>query len=134
MIVGSVLNPINSTIVAVALVPIGVALGAPPAQTAWLVSALYLATSIGQPVMGRLIDIYGPRRLFLAGMSLGGIAGLMGVLAPNLGVLIAARVVLGFGTCAGYPAAMYLIRGEARRTGRESPAGVLTALAVANQT
>ncbi|NUP39736.1 MAG: MFS transporter [Streptomyces sp.] len=134
MILGSVLNPINSTIVAVALVPIGVALGAPPAQTAWLVSALYLATSIGQPVMGRLIDIYGPRRLFLAGMSLGGIAGLMGVLAPNLGVLIAARVVLGFGTCAGYPAAMYLIRGEARRTGRESPAGVLTALAVANQT
>ncbi|MFD8379503.1 MFS transporter [Streptomyces sp. NPDC059679] len=134
MILGSVLNPINSTIVAVALVPIGVALGAPPAQTAWLVSALYLATSIGQPVMGRLIDLYGPRRLFLAGMSLGGIAGLMGVLAPNLGVLIAARVVLGFGTCAGYPAAMYLIRGEARRTGRESPAGVLTALAVANQT
>ncbi|MGW3570017.1 MFS transporter [Streptomyces sp. NPDC000941] len=134
MILGSVLNPINSTIVAVALVPIGIALGAPPSQTAWLVSALYLATSIGQPVMGRLIDIYGPRRLFLAGMSLGGIAGLMGVLAPNLGVLIAARVVLGFGTCAGYPAAMYLIRGEARRTGRESPAGVLTALAVANQT
>ncbi|MFI0728840.1 MFS transporter [Streptomyces sp. NPDC021225] len=134
MILGSVLNPINSTIVAVALVPIGVALGAPPAQTAWLVSALYLATSIGQPVVGRLIDLYGPRRLFLAGMSLGGIAGLMGVLAPNLGVLIAARVVLGFGTCAGYPAAMYLIRGEARRTGRESPAGVLTTLAVANQT
>ncbi|MES4907330.1 MULTISPECIES: MFS transporter [unclassified Streptomyces] len=134
MILGSVLNPVNSTIVAVALVPIGVAFGAPPAQTAWLVSALYLATSIGQPVVGRLIDLYGPRRLFLAGMSLGGIAGLMGVLAPNLGVLIAARVVLGFGTCAGYPAAMYLIRGEAERTGRASPAGVLTALAVANQT
>lgn len=134
MILGSVLNPINSTIIAVALVPIGVALGAPPAQTAWLVSALYLATSIGQPVVGRLIDLYGPRRLFLVGMSLGGIAGLMGVLAPNLGVLIAARVVLGFGTCAGYPAAMHLIRGEAQRTGRESPAGVLTALAVANQT
>ncbi|MGW5672502.1 hypothetical protein ACWEVO_31985, partial [Micromonospora sp. NPDC003776] len=31
----------------------------------------------------------------------------------------------GLGTCAGYPAAMYLIRAEARRTGRDSPSGVL---------
>jgi hypothetical protein len=43
--------------------------------------------------------------------------------------LIAARVLLGFGTCAGYPAAMYLIRSEAARTGENSPAFVLTALA-----
>src|SRR5437660_1273734 len=83
---------------------------APPSQTAWLVSALYLATSIGQPVAGRLVDIYRPRRVFLAGTSLAGVAGVIGVVAPNLGVLIIARVLLGFGTCAGYPAAMYLIR------------------------
>src|SRR5438445_475399 len=63
MMLGSVLNPINSTIIAVTLVPIGDALGAPPSQTAWLVSALYLATALGQPVVGRLIDIFGPRRL-----------------------------------------------------------------------
>lgn len=134
MLLGSVLNPVNSSIIAVSLVPIGVAFGAPPARTAWLVSALYLATSIGQPVVGRLIDLYGPRRLFLAGATLVGIAGLLGTVAPNLGVLIAARVLLGFGTCAGYPAAMYLIRSEAGRTGRDSPAAVLTALAVASQT
>lgn len=134
MMLGSVLNPINSSIIAVSLVPIGAAFGAPPSQTAWLVSALYLATSIGQPVVGRLIDLYGPRRLFLAGTALAGVAGVLGVLAPNLGVLIAARVVLGFGTCAGYPAAMYLIRSEAARTGQKSPTGVLTALAVTTQT
>lgn len=56
------------------------------------------------------------------------------MVAPNLGVLIAARVLLGFGTCSGYPAAMYLIRSEAGRTGQKSPAGVLTALAVTTQT
>jgi MFS family permease len=134
MILGSILNPINSSIIAVALVPIGAALGAPPSQTAWLVSALYLATSIGQPVVGRLIDLYGPRRLFLVGTSLTGVAGLAGMLAPNLGVLVVARVVLGFGTCSGYPAAMSLIRREGERTGRDSPAGVLTALAVSSQT
>lgn len=49
-------------------------------------------------------------------------------------MLIGARVLLGFGTCAGYPAAMALVRSEAERTGRDSPGGVLTALAVANQT
>ncbi|WP_329071820.1 MFS transporter [Streptomyces sp. NBC_01429] len=134
MMLGSVLNPINSTIIAVALIPIGKALGAPPSQTAWLVSALYLATALGQPVVGRLIDIFGPRRLFLVSTSLVGVAGVVGTLAPNLWVLVAARVLLGFGTCAGYPAAMALLRSEANRTGRDSPAGVLTALAVTNQT
>ncbi|WNF01514.1 MFS transporter [Streptomyces luomodiensis] len=134
MMLGSVLNPVNSSIISVSLVPIGAAFGAPPSQTAWLVSALYLATAIGQPVVGRLIDLYGPRRLFLVGATLTGIAGLIGLLAPNLGVLIVSRVVLGFGTCAGYPASMSLIRSEARRTGRDSPAGILAALAVASQT
>ncbi|MEU7403964.1 MFS transporter [Streptomyces sp. NPDC044948] len=134
MLLGSVLNPVNSTVIAVALVPIGKALGAPASQTAWLVSALYLATSLGQPVMGRLIDLFGPRRLFLLSTGLVGVAGVVGALAPGLGVLIGARVLLGFGTCAGYPAAMALVRSEAERTGRDSPGGVLTALAVANQT
>jgi MFS family permease len=134
MILGAVLNPINSSIIAVSLVPIGVAFGAPPARTAWLVSALYLATAIGQPVVGRLVDTYGPRRLYLAGTALVGVAGLLGAFAPSLTVLIVARVLLGFGTCAGYPAAMYLIRSEAERTGQDNPAGVLTALSVSAQT
>ncbi|MFF8991246.1 MFS transporter [Streptomyces sp. NPDC014983] len=134
MMLGSVLNPINSTIISVALVPIGRALGAPASQTAWLVSALYLATSLGQPVVGRLIDLFGPRRLFLSSTSLVGVAGVVGTLAPNMAVLIVSRVLLGFGTCSGYPAAMALLRSEAKRTGRDSPGGVLTALAVANQT
>jgi MFS family permease len=134
MILGSILNPINSSMIAVALVPIGVALGALPAQTAWLVSALYLATAVGQPVVGRLVDTYGPRRLYLIGATLVGVAGVLGTVSPSLAVLIGARVLLGFGTCAGYPAAMYLIRSEARRTGHDSPGGVLTALAISAQT
>lgn len=134
MMTGAALNPVNSSIISVSLVPIGAAFGAPPSETAWLISALYLATAIGQPVMGRLIDLFGPRRLFLTGAALTGVAGVVGMLAPGLGVLIGARVLLGFGTCAGYPAAMYLIRSEARRTGEKSPAAVLTALAVTTQT
>lgn len=56
MMLGAILNPINSSIIAVALVPIAVAFDAPASETAWLVSALYLATAIGQPLVGRLVD------------------------------------------------------------------------------
>jgi MFS family permease len=134
MVLGSLLNPVNSSMIAVSLIPIGIAFGAPPSETAWLVSALYLATAIGQPVVGRLVDRYGPRPLFVIGSTLTGLAGLAGAFAPNLAVLVAARVVLGLGTCAGFPAAMSIIRSEARRTGQDSPATVLTVLAVSTQT
>ena len=134
MILGSILNPINSSIISVALIPIGQAFGAPPSQTAWLISALYLATAIGQPVVGKLIDLYGPRRLFLIATSLVGISSLIATFAPNFWWLVAARVILGFGTCAGYPSAMYLIRSEAARTGKDSPTSILTILAISSQT
>ncbi|MFI5697935.1 MFS transporter [Kribbella sp. NPDC051586] len=133
MIVGSVLNPINSSMLAVALIPIGAAFGVPPSQTAWLVTGLYIATAVGQPVMGRLVDLFGPRPLYLIATSLVGLAGLLGALAPNLGVLVASRVLLGLGTSAAYPAAMSLIRSEADRTGMTTPAGILSSLSVANQ-
>ncbi|WP_456845881.1 MFS transporter [Cellulomonas sp. P5_C6] len=133
LILGSVLNPINSSMLAVALIPIGLALGAPPSQTVWLVSALYLATAVGQPVVGRLVDLFGPRRLYLVGTALVGIAGVAGALAPDLGVLVGSRVLLGLGTCAAFPAAMSLLRSESLRTGQDSPTGILTALSVANQ-
>ncbi|MDX2970674.1 MFS transporter [Kribbella solani] len=133
MLVGSVLNPINSSMLAVALIPIGAAFGVPPSQTAWLVTGLYLATAVGQPVMGRLVDLFGPRPLYLFATSLVGIAGLLGALAPNLGVLIGSRVLLGFGTSAAYPAAMSLIRSEADRTGMDTPAVILSSLSIANQ-
>jgi MFS family permease len=134
MVLGSVLNPVNSSIIAVSLVPIGRDLGAAPAQTVWLISALYLATAVGQPVVGRLVDLVGPRAVYLTGTALVGLAGVLGLLAPSLGWLVVARVVLGLGTCAGYPSSMDLIRREADRTGQSSPAGILTTLAVANQT
>ena len=133
IILGSLLNPVNSSMLAVALVPIGIAFGAQPADTVWLVTGLYLATAVMQPVVGRLVDRFGPRPLFLMGAALVAGAGVVGALAPTLGVLVLARVLIGIGTCAGYPAALYLIRREADHTGITSPSGILAALAVATQ-
>jgi MFS family permease len=130
---GSVLNPINSSIIAVALVSIGHAFGVGASATTWLVSALYLATAIGQPMMGRLADLAGPRRVYLAGTAAVAAGGLLGYLGWSLGSLIAARVVIGFGTSAAYPAAMAMVRHQARRLNRDAPRGVLGALAIAGQ-
>jgi MFS family permease len=133
MVIGGILNPINSSMLAVALIPIGATFGVPPAQTAWLITGLYIATAVGQPVVGRLVDLYGPRSLYLIGTAVVGVAGLLGALAPTLGVLIVSRVLLGFGTSAAYPASMSLIRSEADRTGMDTPTGVLSILSIANQ-
>lgn len=133
MILGSILNPVNSSLLAVALIPIGRAFGAAPSQTAWLVSGLYLATAVGQPVIGRLVDAFGPRPLYLIGTALVGVAGVVGVAAPTLAVLVLSRVLLGFGTSAAYPASMSLLRSEADRTGLKSPSGILAALSASNQ-
>lgn len=138
MLLGATLNPVNTAIIAVALTPIGIALGAPASETVWLVSSLYLATSIGQPLVGRLVDIFGVKRLFIVGGALVAVAGVIGMAAPNshasIWWLVVARVILGFGTCAGYPAAMHMIRAEGNRTGQSSPAAILTALSVTTQT
>ncbi len=130
LFVGSMLNPINSTMIATALVPIGRTFHAGAASTAWLVGALYLASAIAQPVMGRIADRFGPRRVYLAGLLAVGLAGLAGLWVPSLGYLVGVRVLVGIGTSAAYPAAMAMVRLQARRLNQPTPASVLGALTV----
>jgi MFS family permease len=130
---GSVLNPVNSSIIAVALVSIGRAFGVGADSTAWLVSALYLATAIGQPTMGRLADLVGPRKVYLTGTVLVGLGGLAGYLANSLPTLVMARVVIGLGTSAAYPAAMAMVRRQSQRLHLQTPGSVLGALAITGQ-
>src|SRR5450432_2441130 len=110
LFMGSALNPINSSLIATALVPIAAAMHVSVGRTAVLVSALYLASSIAQPTAGKLAEEFGPRRVFIAGILVVLIGGLVGGLAQNLTALIVARVLIGVGTSAGYPSAMLLIR------------------------
>ena len=65
---------------------------------------------MAQPAAGRLAEEFGPRRVFLVGIVLVLVAGVVGSLATSLPGLIAARVLIGAGTSAGYPSAMLLIR------------------------
>ncbi|MCB5912247.1 MFS transporter [Streptomyces pinistramenti] len=131
LLLGSLLNPINSTMIATSLVAIGQDFHVGAADTAWLISAMYVASAVGQPSMGRLADRQGPRRVFVAGVFVVCAAGLVGALAPTFAVLIASRVLLGIGTSAAYPAAMAMLRAESRRTGRPTPRAVLGRISLA---
>jgi MFS family permease len=110
----STLNPINSSLISTAMVPIAQALHATAAKTAWLITALYLASAVAQPTMGKLADLFGPRRVLLTALWLVAIAGILGSLAGSLGVLIATRVLIGIGTSAAYPSAMRMFRERAK--------------------
>jgi hypothetical protein len=47
---GATLNPINSTMLAVAIVPIADSLHVGVAQAGWLIAGLYLAAAVAQPM------------------------------------------------------------------------------------
>jgi MFS family permease len=120
---GSALNPVNSSMIAVALVSIANAMHVSVGRTAILISSLYLTSAVAQPVCGRLAEEFGPRRVFLAGIVTVLVAGLVGGLATNMPTLVVSRVLIGLGTSAGYPSAMLLIRRRAAVAGLRQPPG-----------
>lgn len=128
----SALNPINSSLIATALVSIAHAMGVSVGATAILVSALYLASSIAQPTAGKLSEQLGPRRVFLVGIVLVLLGGIVGGAGQGMATLTVARVLIGIGTSAGYPAAMVIIRRRAIWAGMSEPPGkVLGGLSIA---
>jgi predicted MFS family arabinose efflux permease len=70
-------------------------LDASPATVAWLVTATLVAGAVCAPVLGRLGDMYGKRRMLLAALVLVTVGSALGAVAPDVGTLIAARVLQG---------------------------------------
>lgn len=131
IMLATMLNPLNSSLILTALVPIGNEFHAGPLQTGWLIAGLYLSSAVAQTPLGKCVDVLGARRTLLAGLAVAAIAAAMGALAPSLSWLVAARILLGFGTSAGFPAAMALLRrlGE----GAAIPTGALSLVTIATQ-
>jgi MFS family permease len=128
---GSCLNPINSTMIATALVPISRSLNVSAAEAGWLIAALYLASAIAQPTMGRLADLFGPRRVLLCALTLVALSGVVGWFSTSLNLLIVARVLLGIGTSGAYPAAMRIFRVRADHLNVPPPRAAMSFLSLA---
>ncbi len=78
----------------------------------WVFSGFFLGSLLGIVVAGIMIDRGGLTRPFLTGIGLFSLGLLIGGLAPTMGVLVAARVIQGFGAGA-IPAVAYVSIGRA---------------------
>jgi EmrB/QacA subfamily drug resistance transporter len=106
---GSLMIVLDATIVNVALPSIRADLGFSEESLAWVVNA-YLLTFGGFLLLGgRLGDLFGPRRLFLAGIILFTLASAACGLATTQGFLVAARAVQGLGGAVASAVALSLM-------------------------
>jgi MFS family permease len=133
LLIGSSLNPINSSMIATGLVGIGLDFHTGPGTTASLISVLYLCSAVMQPTMGKLATIFGARRIFLTGVTILLIAGIIGAAAPAFGFLLLSRALIGVGTSAAYPTAMALVRKRADEQKTGVPSRVLGNFSIASQ-
>ena len=70
-------------------------LSASPGTVAWLVTATLVAGAVCAPVLGRLGDMYGKRRMLLVALMMVTTGSALGAVAPDVGFLIVARVLQG---------------------------------------
>lgn len=94
---GDLMIVLDTTIVNVALPSIKAALGFSETSLVWVVNAYMLTFSGFLLLGGRLGDLYGQRRVFLAGLMIFTLASLACGLAQSQLFLIAARAIQGFG-------------------------------------
>ncbi|RIQ31199.1 MFS transporter [Jiangella rhizosphaerae] len=133
---GTLLNPLNSSMIAVALVSLQRDFGVGIATSTWLASGFYVVAAVCQPLMGRLADQLGARRLFVGGLALMGTASALAPLAPDFGWLLVVRLVQAAATSTAYPSALILVRSAAGAEpeggqGAQPPARALAVLSVA---
>jgi EmrB/QacA subfamily drug resistance transporter len=101
-----------------------------PSTVTWVFTALLLAVSVATPLLGRIGDMVGKERtLFIALIALA-LGCLIAALAPNIGVLIAARVLQGVGG-AVFPLSFGIIRDEFPAERVPSVVGVVSAIIAA---
>ncbi|TKT01930.1 MFS transporter [Streptomyces lasalocidi] len=109
-VLGSSMALLDSTVVNVALPRIGQDLDADLAALQWTVNA-YMVTLAGLILLGgSLGDRYGRRKVFVIGVVWFAAASLLCGLAPNAGVLVAARALQGAGGALLTPGSLALIQ------------------------
>jgi len=77
------------------------------------ISIYVLGLAVGQLVYGPLSDVFGRRPTLLAGLALYTAGGLVAALAPDVAVLVAARLVQAAGGCAGLLLGRAIVRDTA---------------------
>jgi DHA2 family multidrug resistance protein len=90
------MNVLDTSIANVSIPAISGDLGVSPSQGTWVITSFAVANAISVPLTGWLTQRFGQVRLFVGSMLLFVIASWLCGLAPNIGMLIAFRVLQGF--------------------------------------
>ncbi len=106
----------GSSSAAIALPVIGRDLGVTTGVSAWAISLYALMLAVATAVYGRVSDLVGVRIPLLFGVGLMTLGALAGALAPDFGVLLAARILQGAGAAAVPTLGVAIV--TARYTGR----------------
>jgi len=133
LVLGNMLNPLNSTMLATAVLTIVMAFKQESGAGALLIIPLYFTSAIGQPLMGRLCDVFNPGRINLLGFLLILLSGIVGVFAQSFDWLIVSRILLGLGSSAAYPSSMTLVRQRYKSLNMDVPGITLSIIAITGQ-
>jgi EmrB/QacA subfamily drug resistance transporter len=100
---------VDTTIVSIALPSMRRELGFTGADAGWILNGYALAFGGLVLLLGRAGDLYGRRRLFVAGLALFGAASVLGGFAWEPWILVFARFIQGVGAAALVPASLSLL-------------------------
>ncbi|MED4585239.1 MFS transporter [Brevibacillus choshinensis] len=107
---GILLNPLNSSMISVAIARLQNVYRLDFTVVSWIIFSFYIASAIAQPVMGKASDLFGRKKIFLAGLVVSFVASLLAPLSPNFGWLIVFRIVQAIGTSMMVAVGMAIVR------------------------
>ena len=102
-------------------------LGTSATWVTWTVTAYLLSGAVSTPIIGRLGDQYGKKRLMMISLGVFLLGSVGAIFAPNVGVLIIFRVVQGVGG-ASFPLSFGIIRDEFPEDRRAVAMGTVSAV------
>lgn len=107
---GVIVAQVDTSVVNLAVQPIGLDLKASVTELQWVVDAYNLVYAAFLISGGLFADLYGRRLMFMIGCAVFALASLACAFASTIAILIAARSLTGFGSALLLPASLSLIR------------------------
>ncbi|WP_433795975.1 MFS transporter [Actinoplanes sp. CA-252034] len=115
------------SLVSPALSTIGHELKVSTSDVSWIVTAYLLSASVLTPILGRLGDMVGKRRMLIVVLTILAVGSIVAALATNLTVLILGRILQGAGG-AMMPLSIGMVRDELPRERVATTVGMISAI------
>ncbi len=120
------------TVLSAALPDIAKDLNTTNSTITWVIAAPLLAFAVFTPMAGKLGDLHGHRRMYLLGFSAASVLSVGTAFAPNVGTLIAMRVVAQSAAASTGPSALAIMMSVFPDEKRTSVAGTWSAVLAAS--